>query len=109
MREIPLIIGMLLAVYGAADLLWRLTCYLLLPCRKDSFICPLCGEREDAEYIVRAARLRGIEPLLLDRGLSPEHSALTQEVCRRMGVTFLKEKEWQELPKMPLQDEKRGV
>lgn len=109
MREIPLIIGMLLAVYGGADLLWRLTCYLLLPRHDHKCIYPLYGKSEDAEYLVYAARMRGIEPLLLDCGLSPEHAALTREVCRRMGVAFLTEKEWWELPKTPLQDEKTGV
>lgn len=110
MREISLILGLLLAVYGAADLLWRLACRLLCPCKEACFVISLCGARNDAEYLIRSARLRGCGRLiLLDRGLTPDSAALTRAVCERLRVDFLTEKEWQEMLKTALQDEKKGV
>ncbi len=110
MREISLILGLLLAVYGAAELLWRLACRLLCPCEETYLVIPLCGTRDDAEYLIRTARLRGCGRLiLLDRGLTPDSAALTRTVCERLRAEFLTEKEWQEMLKTALQDEKRGV
>lgn len=111
-------VGLLLAVYGAADILWRLVCRILLFDRteKTYLLVPLCGERDDAEYQARRARVlcRGgygqcIQPVLLDTGLTPHSAALTKEVCQRLRVDFVDEKEWSELLETALQDEKKGV
>lgn len=111
-------VGLLLAVYGAADILWRLACRLLSFDREDTayLLVPLCGERSDAEYQARRMRVmcRGgygqhIRPILLDSGLTPESAALTQEICRRLRVDFVDEKEWSKFLRTALQDEKKGV
>lgn len=110
MRELSLILGLLLAVYGAAVLLWRLTCRLFCPCEEAYLVIPLCGARDDAEYLIRTARLRGCSRVvLLDSGLTPHSAALTRTVCERLRADFLTEKEWQEMLETALQDEKRGV
>lgn len=112
------IVGLLLAVYGAADILWRLICRLLSFDREETayLLVPLCGERDDAEYQARRARVlsrggygQSIQPILLDRGLTPRSAALTREVCERLRVDFVDEKEWNELLQTALQDEKKGV
>lgn len=108
-------VGLLLAVYGAADMLWRLVCRILLCDKNDRayLLVPLCGERDDAEYQARRARVlcrhgygQSVQPVLLDRGLTPDSAALTKEVCRRLQVDFVDEKEWDELLESALQDEK---
>lgn len=110
--------GLLLAVYGAADILWRLVCRLLSFDKEEKayLLVPLCGERDDAEYQARRARIlcRGgygqrIQPVLLDGGLTPHSAALTKEVCERLRVDFVDEKEWNELLQTALQDGKKGV
>lgn len=115
MREtIPLAIGMLLAVYGAAQLLWHLACRLLCDDGGNNgyLVIPMSGNREDAEYHARrTALLRGygFHPIVLDTGLTPESATLTEEVCRRLRVDFVAEKEWQKMLENALQEPKSGV
>ena len=111
MQTVLLILGVLLAACGAAELLRRLACRVLFPRDFGYLVIPLCGSRTDAEYLIRAARFSAdtVCPVLVDCGLTASAAAHTRAVCRRMDVPFLTEKEWREIPKTALQDEKRGV
>ncbi len=113
-----LAVGLLLAVYGAADILWRLICRILLFDKNEKayLLVPLCGERDDAEYQARRARVlcrdgygQHISPVLLDNGLTRRSAALAKQVCERLQVDFVDKKEWDELLQTALQDEKKGV
>lgn len=101
---------MLLAVYGLADLVWRLACFLVYPHRVGVLVVPMTGDREDAEQLARAVLARGEgRPIVLDCGLTPESAALTREVCGKLGLTFAEEKEWEQILKTALQERKKRV
>lgn len=110
--------AILLAMYGAVELLWRLICRCLSTGREKTayLLIPLCGERDDAEYQARRAQAlcrngcgKGVHPVLLDGGLSPGSASLTREICTRLCVDFVDEKEWDEFLQTALQEEKKGV
>ncbi len=107
--------GLLLAVYGAGELLWRIVGRLFAFEEEERvyLLVPMSGERSDAEYQVRRARLlcRGgaVQPVLLDDGLTPQSAALTREICEKLNADFVDKKEWQEILQTALQDEKKGV
>ncbi len=110
------LLGLLLAVYGAADLITRLAYRWALAGREPHgyLLLPVRGERTDVEYLAR--RLRALqrmdsewEPVLLDVGLTHSAAALTREVCARLSVTFVTQKEWEELLKTALQEGEKGV
>ncbi len=111
-------VGLLLAVYGAADILWRIACRVLSFGKDEDayLLVPMHGERDDAEYQARRVRIlcrsgygQNIRPILFDSGLTPQSAALTKEVCERLRVDFVDEKEWQDLLETALQEEKKGV
>lgn len=108
----------LLAVYGAMELLWSVVCRCLSTKKETAayLLIPLCGERNDAEYQARRARVlcrngggKGIRPVLLDGGLSPDSAVLTREICARLRVDFVDEKEWNDFLQTALQEEEKVV
>ncbi|MBR2406894.1 MAG: hypothetical protein IKB04_07665 [Clostridia bacterium] len=111
MNELFAVLGLLLAVCGAAALLWWLMACWLRPCEGGVFVIPISGERWDAEYLVRTARLHacGARVVLLDCGLSAKCAAVTQEICSRLNTELIDEKEWEILIKSALQEGERGV
>ena len=109
MQEWLWAVVMLLAVYGLADLVWRLACFLVYPHRVGVLVVPMKGEREDAERLARAAVAHGGRPIVLDCGLTPESAVLTHKVCEKLGLTFAAEKEWEQILKTALQEPKKGV
>lgn len=100
---------LLLAVYGLADLVWRAACFLVYPHRVGMLVLPMCGEREDAERLARASLARGERPIVLDCGLTPEAAVLTRTVCEKLGLPFVDEKDWQQIVKTALQEQKKRV
>lgn len=110
------LLGLLLAVYGAAELITRVAYRWALAGREPHgyLLLPVRGARTDAEYLARRLRaLRRIdgawEPVLLDVGLTAPAATLTREVCARLSVTFATQKEWEELLKTALQEGGKGV
>ena len=107
MQTFCMIVTVLLAVYGAAELVYRLLHYLLLSPCAGWFVIPIKDEGNEAEYAIRVAWLQGVgTPLLLDCGLSEQGRAHVQAVAARLGVPLLSEKE---IANFPLQQPKRGV
>ena len=111
-------VGLLLAVYGAADILWRIACRVVSFGQGEEayLLVPMRGERDDAEYQARRVKVlcrggygQNIRPILFNKGLTPQSAALTREVCARLSVEFVDEKEWDDLLETALQDEKKRV
>lgn len=104
-----IVIGLLLAVYGAAELLQRAAAWLMRPHAEERgyWLIPLRGDGQSAEWLIRYARRRccdGVRPVLFDSGLTPRGEVLARDVCQRMQVDFLPREAGREIPKMTLQD-----
>ena len=91
-------LGLLLALYGAAELIWRLCfCLLLGGChRRDPILVPV--EEEEAEYRLRRLAVwyrlcpnRGFEPIVL---LSEENNVL-RALCEELHLTVYTRTEWE--------------
>lgn len=107
--KIAMAVGLLLAVYGAAELLHGVLAWLLRPCAEQGgyWLIPVQGNGESAEWLIRYARWRcrnGVQPVLFDNGLTPHGEVLVRAVCRRMQVDFWPKTEEQKIEKMALQD-----
>lgn len=111
MKTIILIIVLLLASYGMADLLSRAAYRLLFFERKTVCVLPLF-KTEDAEFLIRQAaqeqnRSCRYEWVAVDCGLAEERESIEQ-LCRKLGITFCEKEDFFELFSVGLQD-KRGV
>lgn len=95
-EDIAMVLVVLAALYGIADLIGRLAYRLLFGRRgKQYLLTPLVGGREDMEYRVRqlAAMRRffphnAIRSLVVDCGLNHEEQQLTQRLCNELRLDF---------------------
>lgn len=94
-----LAVVLLLALYGLAQLIGQLICWIWRPRREIPalLILPVSGHCEDMEYTLRRALMRhrwaaahpGGRILLMDAGMDEETRQLAQVVCDRLdGVEF---------------------
>lgn len=109
---IAAVVGLLLALYGAADLIVRI-CYRVLFGRRTARGRLLLHARgKDAEYQIR--RLAVWRYLVPDGGfdwvvvLSDTDSAC-QKLCDELGFATVTEKEWMGMHESSLQSETDGV
>lgn len=94
-EHILLAIVLLLALYGCAELIRRLACFVMAPAKGTAgvLVIPVAGHREDIEYIIRSAavrekwyyRRRPGPVLLVDMGLDEETRLLAERICRELG------------------------
>lgn len=106
MQTVCMIVTVLLAVYGAAELVYRgIRRLLFSPCA-GWFIIPVDDTCPDIEYRIRAARLQGVTPVLLDLGLPEKDRAHVLAVADRLETPLITEKE---IANFTLQQQERGV
>lgn len=94
-EHILLAVVLLLALYGCAELIRRLACFVMTPTKGTAgiLVIPVAGHREDIEYIIRSAAVRekwyyrrGTGPVLLvDMGMDDETRLLAERICKELG------------------------
>ena len=115
-EHILLAIVLLLALYGCAELIRRLACFVMAPSKGTAgvLVIPVAGHREDIEYILRSAAVREKwccrrgtgSVLLVDMGMDDETRLLAERVCRELGnIDICTEKRCGEFTAEGLQNE----
>ena len=106
------VIGLLLALYGAADLSVRICYGLLFKNRAERDQLVLVVETRHAEYRLR--RLALWRNLIPDGGYDmvvvyPSAMPQVRVLCEELGITAFTEKEWNGMRKSALQSANDGV
>jgi len=104
------IVGLLLAVYGVADLIVRVCYRLLFASERDIVYMNVQGE--DAEYRIR--RLAMWRNLMPSSGyewviLLPDDVPELQTLCAELKFSAYAQKDWMRIHKIPLQSNQDGV
>ncbi len=102
MEEVALAVGLLAAVYGIADIIGRVTFFLLFPRRRRPYVVvPLGGDDPAVEYTARQlvafcrfSPANGGKPLLLDCGLDETQRILARQLCAELAIEFCTVQEW---------------
>ncbi len=107
---IAAVVGLLLALYAAADLILRI-CYCVLFGRTARGCLALHVREHEAEYQIRRLALwRYLVPHGgFDWAVVVPDDGAHQTLCRELGLTVYTEKEWAGMHKSPLQSETDGV
>lgn len=106
------VIGTLLAAYGAVELIWCGMRRFRHPSVGGYWVIPLRGDRADAEWLVRYARTVGrgeVCPIVIDEALTPPCAEETRKICERMQVEFWSRDRWEEMRQTALQDRKSAL
>ncbi len=106
------VVGLLLAVYAAADLIVRICYRLLFTRRSERDVVVLHVQEDDAEYRIR--RLAMWRNLMPNSGykwvvLLPDTMPELRKLCSELGFAAFTEKEWMRMRKPSLQSEQDGV
>ena len=116
-EDIAMVIVIVAALYGVADLMGRLA-YRILFAKggRQYVVVPLTRGREDAEYAVRRLGATRhffphgtVYPLLVDWDLGEEEQQLTQRLCDELRLEVCRREELGEILLTGLQEEQNRL